>query len=121
MSRNQQVPVTPGGERMAGQLRPTGGPIGADVIALPRSRAFRIGRDASSDLQVFDPRISRNHAEINRRGNDYIVSDLNSTNGIYINGRRITEPALLRDGDAVEIGNTGGVTFTFELRPVSGV
>lgn len=121
MARQQQIPVTPGGERMAGQLRPTGGPIGADVIVLPRSRAFRIGRDATSDLQVFDPRISRNHAEINRRGNDYIVSDLNSTNGVYINGRRITEPAMLRDGDAVEIGNTGGVTFTFELRSVSGV
>src|SRR4029079_2156954 len=71
--------------RMAGQLRPTGGAVGTDLIVLPRARPFRIGLDAESDLQVFDPRISRRHGRIDRVGGDYVITDLQSTNGIYVN------------------------------------
>jgi pSer/pThr/pTyr-binding forkhead associated (FHA) protein len=52
-------------------------------------------------------------------GGDYVITDLQSTNGIYVNGRRVTEPVALKHGDAVEIANTGELLFTFELRPLS--
>jgi pSer/pThr/pTyr-binding forkhead associated (FHA) protein len=93
--------------------------VGTDLIVLPRARPFRIGRDAESDLQVFDPRISRRHGRIDRVESDYVITDLQSTNGIYVNGRRVSAPTALKHGDAVEIANTGELLFTFELRPLS--
>jgi hypothetical protein len=113
------MPAAGMGPRMAGQLRATGGPMNADLITLPRARPFRIGRDEKSDLQVFDARISRNHAMIEHHRGEFIVTDLNSTNGVYVNGRRITEPTVLQHGNTLEIGNAGNVTFRFELRPLS--
>jgi pSer/pThr/pTyr-binding forkhead associated (FHA) protein len=47
------------------------------------------------------------------------IEDLNSTNGVFVNNVRITEPTTLRHGDNLEIANTGEVTFRFELRPLS--
>ena len=105
--------------RMAGQLRPIGGSVGTDLIRLPRARPFTIGRDDASDLQVYDPRVSRQHARIEYVRGDYVITDLESTNGIYVNGQRITGPTVLRNGDEVEIANTGEVRFTFETRPLS--
>lgn len=113
------VDAAPTRPRMAGQLRPTGGPVGTELIVLPRARPFRIGRDAESDLQVFDPRVSRRHGQIEHQSGEYVITDLTSTNGIFVNGRRIAEPVTLAHGDVVEIANTGELTFAFELRPLS--
>ncbi len=115
----QAMPAAAIGPRMAGQLRPTGGPMNTDLITLPRARTFRIGRDEKMDVQIFDVRISRYHAKIEHQRGEFIVSDLNSTNGVFVNGVRIAEPTVLRHGDILEIGNTGSVTFQFELRPLS--
>jgi hypothetical protein len=98
-----------------GRLHSTGGSVGTNVITLPRSQPFRIGRDPSSELQVFDVRISRNHAQIEYRDGEFVVSDLGSTNGVVINGQRITTPTILRNDDQIEFGNMGTVMFRFEL------
>jgi hypothetical protein len=98
-----------------GRLHSTGGSVGAKVITLPRSQAFRIGRDPSSELQVYDVRISRNHAQIEFMDDEFVVRDLGSTNGVVINGQRISSPTVLRNGDRIEFGNMGTVRFTFEL------
>jgi hypothetical protein len=98
-----------------GRLHSIGGSVGTNVITLPRSQPFRIGRDPSSELQVFDVRISRNHAQIEYRDGEFVVSDLGSTNGVVINGQRIITPTALRDGDQIEFGNMGTVKFRFEL------
>jgi pSer/pThr/pTyr-binding forkhead associated (FHA) protein len=66
-------------------------------------------------LQVFDVRISRNHAQIEYRDGEFVVSDLGSTNGVVINGQRITTPTILRNDDQIEFGNMGTVMFRFEL------
>jgi RND superfamily putative drug exporter len=97
-----------------GRLHSIGGSVGADVITLPRTQPFRIGRDPSSELQVFDVRISRNHARIDYQAGEFIVTDFGSTNGTIINGRRISSPTTLRDGDQLEIGHMGAVRFRFE-------
>lgn len=68
--------------------------------------AFAIGRDAGNDWVLDDPRVSRNHALIRlQQGGRYCVVDLGSANGTFLNGQRITRPATLRTGDAIQIAN----------------
>ena len=99
---------------LVGRLRPTGAPIGADEIVLPQMHPFRVGRDEENDLQLYDQRISREHARIDYIDGQYVVTDLSSANGVYINGKLIDTPAVLRHGDLIEIGNFGTITFAFE-------
>jgi ABC-type multidrug transport system ATPase subunit/pSer/pThr/pTyr-binding forkhead associated (FHA) protein len=65
-----------------------------------------IGRDAGADLQIDSPGISRKHARITQEGNLYTLEDLNSTNGTFLNGELLTQPARLRNGDQVGLGQT---------------
>lgn len=72
---------------------------------------FSIGRAEENDLAlVHDRRVSRQHAEIRRQDGVWVLHDLNSTNGTFVNERRLAEPWLLRDGDTIRIGVT---TFAF--------
>jgi len=70
---------------------------------------FTIGRASNADLRVNDPGISRIHAQIVVTGSDdslrVKILDLNSTNGILVDGRKVTE-AELGDGSRVDIGKT---------------
>ncbi|MBP1597185.1 MAG: family 3 adenylate cyclase [Acidobacteria bacterium] len=63
-----------------------------------------IGRSPDNDLVLEDKRASRNHAEIRRLGGRYRLSDVGSSNGTWIQGRRLTAPRDLEDGDEVLIG-----------------
>jgi len=66
-----------------------------------------IGRDAGSDIVLDDRKVSRNHAMLRQLGNgDYYLIDEGSSNGSYINGKLITAPTLLKDGDRLGIGET---------------
>jgi chromosome segregation ATPase len=66
-------------------------------------RRTRIGRGAGCELQVDSSSVSRHHALILVGPRDTIIEDLNSTNGVILNGRKITR-AFLTDGDTVIIG-----------------
>jgi len=63
-----------------------------------------IGRSSTSLLVVDDHESSRNHAEIRLVGGRYRLSDLGSANGTWLNGRRLTVPKDLEDGDQIRIG-----------------
>ena len=66
----------------------------------------RIGRESSNDIVISDINASRTHAEIHMEPNGtWIISDLGSTNGLYVNGRRV-KSAPLNDADIVLIGTT---------------
>ena len=65
-----------------------------------------IGRQADSTIVLADPQASRQHAAISWQTGTFIIQDLGSANGTYVNDRRITAPQPLRDGDAIRIGNT---------------
>ena len=58
----------------------------------------------AGQLAVVDARVSRRHAIIRRRGSGYVLEDLGSSNGTYVNERRITAPVLLSHGDLVRLG-----------------
>jgi diguanylate cyclase (GGDEF)-like protein len=62
-----------------------------------------VGRDADCDLALTDSGISRHHARFQRRDDDAHVYDLDSTNGVFVNGRQ-TRHHVLEDGDHVRIG-----------------
>jgi len=60
-----------------------------------------------------DPNVSRQHAEIRPRGGSWVITDLGSTNGSQLNGRRIDGSEVLRSGDEIELG-ASVLTFTLE-------
>jgi hypothetical protein len=65
-----------------------------------------MGRSRQCDVMVDDPNVSRNHAEIRPRGGSWVLSDLGSTNGSRLNGRRLEGPEVLKPGDEIELGTT---------------
>jgi len=64
----------------------------------------RVGRDPSSDIHLKDASVSRQHAEITLRGEEWVIVDQNSGNGIHIDGRR-TQQSVLLPGQKLQIGN----------------
>jgi Protein of unknown function (DUF3662)/FHA domain len=64
-----------------------------------------IGRSRDCDIQLADPNVSRRHAEVRQEGAAYWVIDLDSTNGMEVNGRRLKR-AKLRQGDRILLGST---------------
>jgi hypothetical protein len=71
-----------------------------------------MGRSRQCDVMVDDPNVSRTHAEVRPRGDSWVLSDLGSTNGSRLNGRRLEGPEVLKPGDEIELGTT---LLTFEL------
>jgi hypothetical protein len=72
-----------------------------------------IGRGRQSDIVLDDPNVSRQHAEIRPRGGSWVITDLGSTNGSQLNGRRLEGSEVLRSGDELELGESM-MTFTLE-------
>src|SRR4051794_3890126 len=64
-----------------------------------------IGRSKDSDVRLEDPNASRRHAEVRHEDGAYWLVDLDSTNGVAVNGRR-TKRARLDEGDTITIGST---------------
>src|SRR5688572_8235382 len=62
-----------------------------------------VGRVEDNAFQIAEPSVSSHHAEIILKGTDVLVKDLNSTNGTYINGEKITE-AVLKPGQTLKFG-----------------
>ena len=68
---------------------------------------LRIGRDASNDVALHDDWVSRNHCQILRVGSQWVIRDLDSSNGTQINGREIRKnTAYLQLGDVVTVGRS---------------
>jgi diguanylate cyclase (GGDEF)-like protein len=72
-----------------------------------------IGRAADADLSVDDVAVSRHHARIEPGDGGFKVTDLESTNGLFVNGVRASEHGL-RDGDRIQIGTTTILKFCFQ-------
>jgi len=68
--------------------------------------AIVLGRSEEADLFLDDPYASDFHVRLVARENGMTLHDLGSTNGAYVNGRRVTAPTELRRGDAIQLGKT---------------
>ncbi|MDX9850511.1 MAG: FHA domain-containing protein [Anaerolineaceae bacterium] len=80
-------------------------------LLLPNKEIFplivaftQIGRKNDNHLIIDDPTISRNHAQIRNINGNFVIFDLNSTSGTFLNGVRIKQ-AMLRTGDVISIAN----------------
>ncbi len=76
-------------------------------------RRFVIGRGKDCDIQLADANVSRRHAELRQEGATYWMVDLDSTNGVEVNGRR-QRRAKLEPGDTITLGST---QLVFERGP----
>jgi pSer/pThr/pTyr-binding forkhead associated (FHA) protein len=80
---------------------------------LQTHRPFTVGRDPGNDIILRDPKVSRHHAEIVFERGFFVLHDLASANGTYVNGRRV-RVAPLTHGAKLRLGNTTG-RFSEEL------
>ncbi len=65
-----------------------------------------IGRDARCDVRLADTAASRQHCQVRRDPSGWVVQDLGSTNGTFVNGQRISGAQLVRPGDTIGVGKT---------------
>ncbi|MEV4493062.1 FHA domain-containing protein [Micromonospora coxensis] len=77
---------------------------GASFRLSPRPQV--IGRTPDADIVVPDPHLSRRHAEVRLTDAGAVLTDLGSTNGTWLNDRRITGAEPLADGDVIRLGRT---------------
>jgi pSer/pThr/pTyr-binding forkhead associated (FHA) protein len=70
----------------------------------PQGHVF--GRSQDADIPIDDPYASEFHARLGVQDDKVMVHDLGSTNGTYVNGRRVTSPRSVVRGDTVQIGKT---------------
>lgn len=86
---------------------------GSEKHAAVTGMKFVIGRHSASDLSIPDGRLSREHVKIERIGENFAASDLNSSNGTTLNGEKLEAPAKLKNGDTLVLG--GGVKVSVEI------
>jgi pSer/pThr/pTyr-binding forkhead associated (FHA) protein len=70
-----------------------------------------IGRDINADIVINIPEVSRRHAQFRLEGGSYILEDLGSTNGTFVNGQRLTTPHRMRDGETIMLGEAVVLMF----------
>jgi pSer/pThr/pTyr-binding forkhead associated (FHA) protein len=63
-----------------------------------------VGRDASNGVAINDAEISRKHSRLSFQGGKYVLEDLGSTNGTFVNGQRLAGPVVLKPGDVIALG-----------------
>jgi Inner membrane component of T3SS, cytoplasmic domain len=111
-------PVTPGSGTAAASAAhgpatrlviTSGGKAGLEIPL--NNEPLTIGRASDSGLQIRDDYTSTHHARLLLWGSDWVVQDLDSTNGTFVDGQRIDSPTQVAIGVPVKVGAT-----TFELR-----
>ena len=93
-------------------IRAESGPLAGQSFALDRS-PFNIGRSADNDLVAPDTLVSRQHACLELQGDRWLLRDLGSSNGTFLNHQAVKDnPQPLRNGDLVGIGDSAFVFVT---------
>ena len=90
---------------MAFQLVMRSGPTPGAVYPLEGDQ-LTIGRDSTNGVAINDPEVSRRHARLTFQGGKYVLEDLGSTNGTFVNNQRISAPTPFGVGDVLRIGRT---------------
>ena len=87
--------------------------LGSRTVAIESDR-FQIGRRSSHDLHLTGSDVSRDHAEIERRGDRFTLRDRGSQSGTFVNGEPITE-RVLEEGDRIHVGRNSGADLVFHV------
>ena len=78
-------------------------PLEGDVLT--------IGREASNQIAINDAEISRKHSQLVLQGGKYVLTDLGSTNGTFVNGQRVTGQHVLQPGEVISLGEQINLLF----------
>ena len=74
---------------------------------------LNIGRDSTNEIVINDAEVSRRHARLTFQGGKYVLEDLGSTNGTFVNGQRLAGPRVLKAGEVVSFGEQ--IVLVFEV------
>ena len=86
------------------------GPNPGTVFELTRE-VSTIGRDVTNEIVIGDAEISRQHARLTRTPGGYVLEDLGSTNGTFVNSERLMAPRVLKPGDMIAFGENVNLMF----------
>lgn len=86
------------------------GPTPGKAYPLSKSEIY-VGRDVTNDIAVNDAEISRKHARLTTQGDSFVVEDLGSTNGTFVDAQRLMGPHVLRAGELIMFGENVGMVF----------
>ena len=92
------------------QLLMREGPTPGKMFTLSKSEMV-IGREMGSDIVINIPEVSRRHARLTLKGGGYIIEDLGSTNGTFVEGQRILGPHVLRPGEVIMLGDAVSLVY----------
>ena len=109
--------VVPGADGARATIREVRPDQSSRTVAFD-GRPITIGRAPDNTLVVRDGRASRHHARIDARRGSLVLSDLGSTNGSYVNDRRV-ESIALGEGDRIRIGTTSLIIESLERAPAT--
>ena len=88
------------------------GPRPNEVYEL-NNEVLNLGRDITNDIVINDREVSRHHLRFTKGADGFTLEDLGSTNGTFVNGKRVTGAMGLKNGDMVGLGET--VTLQYEV------
>jgi len=72
-----------------------------------------LGRSDEVEISILDPAVSRRHASVHSSNLGFVIEDLDSTNGLFVNGERLPR-RVLRDGDRVQVGSATVLKFSYQ-------
>jgi len=104
MEETDNMPIEPGNENTENETIPENAFLiieGVKVFPL-RQAVVNIGRRLDNTLVIDDPRVSRNHAQLRAIKGRYVIFDLNSTGGTFVNGQRASQ-SVLYPGDVISL------------------
>lgn len=84
----------------------SGGSDSSIETSLQRRKAIVIGRSADCDVVIRDSKASRRHCRLTRGETAFVLQDLDSKNGTYVDGQRIRGPVTLKPNQVFKIGDT---------------
>src|SRR5512138_1927451 len=93
------------------QLIMRSGPTPGATFALEGDQ-MTIGRDSTTEIVINDAEVSRRHARLTFQGGKYVLEDLGSTNGTFVNGQRLAGPRVLKTGEVISFGEQ--IVLVFE-------
>jgi adenylate cyclase len=116
LAASQIVPsvrTSPRGPYLTGRL------LDGKLSEFPLAARTTLGRHPANTLRLADREVSKEHACIERAGNAFVIKDLGSSNGTYVNGRRVRE-LKLKEGDEIALGNSRLVFHTGDVVTSTG-
>ena len=108
VARSMRSHVSPGARRPAKAAREMV-VVRSDTLAGQRYALERpkvVGRSDDADIVIDDSYASEFHLRVGLQDGEVMLNDLGSTNGTYLNGRRVTVPTVITKGDSIQIGKT---------------